>query len=69
MDYNTRIYRITLDLSRTYITGIAACGAGIPTTNNAGTKFDYNAEDTATDGQFTTNITFECVGLCIMILS
>ena len=62
MDYNTRIYRLTLDLTRTYITGIAACGAAIPTTNNAGTQFDYNAEDIATDGQFTTNITFECVG-------
>ena len=62
MDYNTRIYRVTLDLTRTYITGIAACGAAIPTTNNVGTKYDYNAESPIEDGQWNTNINFECVG-------
>lgn len=62
MDYCTRIYRLTLDLTRTYVTGIAACGAAIPTTNNIGTKFDYNAEDPISDGQWNTNISFECVG-------
>lgn len=62
VDYNTRIYRLTLDLTRTYVTGIAATGASLPSTNNIGTKFDYNTEDTVSDGQWTTNVTFECVG-------
>lgn len=42
IDYQTRIYRLTLDNTRTYVQEISACGAAFPLVNNAGVRANFN---------------------------
>lgn len=59
MDYNTRIYRLVTDASRTYVTRMFACGAAFPITNNLATHADFDASTTNTPfAGVNENITF-----------
>jgi hypothetical protein len=62
IDYNTRIYSLTLDVGRQYVEGIAATGAAYPTTNNRGALADFNSAKPITDGIDDIQITFQCFG-------
>ncbi len=42
IDYQTRIYRLILDQTRTYVQEIIACGAAFPLANNAGARGNFN---------------------------
>jgi len=52
VDYNTRIYRLVTDVSRTYVTRIMACGAAFPMTAPIGQFADY--QEQGSDSPFTT---------------
>lgn len=44
IDYQTRIYRLILDPTRTYVQKIAACGAAFPTSSALGQAFDFSSD-------------------------
>lgn len=62
IDYNTRIYRITLDVTRKYVTNIAACGAAIPVSVPTGVVFDYSSDKPYSDQTKDITIRFKCMG-------
>lgn len=63
LDYNTRIYRITLDPTRTYVRKIAATGAGFPVSTPVGGYFDFNSERPYNDQNKDISIQFQCDGV------
>ncbi len=62
IDYNTRIYRLVLDPSRTYVQRIAACGAAFPTTNGIGAMFNYATDKPYNRDTDQISVTFRCMG-------
>lgn len=42
IDYQSRIYRLTLDNTRTYVQELTCCGAAFPLVNNVGVRSNYN---------------------------
>lgn len=62
VDYQTRVYRLVLDHSRTYVQKIAATGAAFPTANNLGASFNYNSEKPYTDELDNISVSFQCMG-------
>jgi hypothetical protein len=62
LDYQTRIYRVVLDASRTYVQKIAACGAAFPTADPMGGSFNYDSEKPYNDTNQDISIPFHCVG-------
>lgn len=68
IDYNTRIYRMTTDATRTYVTRIFACGAAFPMTAALAQHADYQANWTSSnDTPFATvndqiTFTFRAMG-------
>jgi len=63
IDYNTRIYRIILDPTRTFVRKIADCGAAYPTVNPIGAAFNYNSESFFTEDTSQLSIDFQCFGV------
>lgn len=62
IDYNTRIYRLTLDPSKRYVTGIAACGAAFPLSTPKSQQYDYNMDKPYNDANNQITIQFEANG-------
>lgn len=62
IDYQTRIYRLTMDSSRTYVTDIAATGIAFPLASNISAKFDFSRESIYNDNNDSTSIPFQCTG-------
>jgi hypothetical protein len=62
MDYNTRIYRLVLDQSKRFVTGIAACGAALPISTPIGSMFNFNSEKPYNDEYDQISIQFRCMG-------
>lgn len=62
IDYNTRIYRLVLDESKTYVKMISACGAAFPMANGIGSFFDFDDEKKYNDANRDYNIRFQCFG-------
>lgn len=62
LDYNTRIYRLVLDPSRTYVKKIAACGAAQPVSVPTASFFDFNSDRPYNDQNKDISIQFECLG-------
>lgn len=44
IDYNTRIYRLVMDSSKTYVKGVAACGAAFVTSIPKGAQYNFEAD-------------------------
>lgn len=44
IDYHTRIYRLVMDRTRTYVSRIAACGAAYPITAPVGNIFNFEGD-------------------------
>mgnify|MGYP001388152146 CR=1 FL=1 len=62
IDYNTRIYRITLDPSKQIVRNIACCGAAFPISDPIGAIFDYSSEKPYNDANAEISISFQCMG-------
>lgn len=62
MDYNTRVYRLVLDESKTFVKKIAATGASFPISVPNGKFFDYEDEEKYNRSTRDINIRFKCMG-------
>lgn len=62
IDYNTRIYRLTLDPTRQYVQKIAATGAAFPTVSPLGAAFNFTEEQPFTREADQLSIRFRCMG-------
>lgn len=67
-DYNTRIYRLVMDSTRTYVYRIMACGAAIPTAAAVGVNASFSGD--GPESPFTTaneqiTIPFRAVGFTV----
>lgn len=62
LDYNTRIYRLIMDETRTYVKKISATGASYPINIPMGRFFDFKSDGTYNDQNNSINIRFECNG-------
>jgi hypothetical protein len=63
IDYQTRIYRLVLDPTKTKVQKIAACGAAFPTASPmGGNSFNYDSEKPYNQSNEQISIPFECFG-------
>lgn len=62
IDYNTRIYRVTLDRQRNYVEEIAACGVAYPISLGIGSLFDFTNERPYNDQTKDITLRFRCLG-------
>jgi hypothetical protein len=65
IEYDTRIYRLAMDATRTYVTRLAANGAGFPYTAPIANAFNFTSEGSETP--FTTHsdqvsVSYRCMG-------
>lgn len=64
IDYQTRIYRLVLDVSRRWILKIACCGAATPTANPLGTSFNFSSDTPIVDSTLEQSVPFKAIGYC-----
>lgn len=62
IEYTTRIYRLVLDYTQTYVTNIWAPTYCFPTTIETGSIFKYNVEDPFNRDNDNIDIQFQCYG-------
>lgn len=62
IDYQTRIYRFVLDVTRTRVLRMFCCGAAFPTAANTGANFNYNEGKNRIDEGDEYSINFTCSG-------
>lgn len=62
IDYQTRIYRLVLDYSRTKVQKIAACGAAIPWGVPIGAAFNFEADRPLNQSNDQVSTSFRCYG-------
>ena len=62
IDYQTRIYRLVLDQTRTRVQKIAACGVAIPTAVPIGAAFNYEADRPINASNDQISVRFSCTG-------
>jgi hypothetical protein len=62
LDYNTRIWRLVLDPTKTYVQHIGCCGAAYPVSWPGGRTFDYNTQTPVNDGNNELSFQFQCFG-------
>jgi hypothetical protein len=62
IDYQTRIYRLVLDPSRTFVTKISACGAAAPTAVSLGSAFTYSTDQPFNESNKQISVPFLCAG-------
>lgn len=64
MDYNTRIWRLVLDKTKTRVQRIACTGAAFPTTVPLGGLFNFNLDKPYNDVNAEISVQFRCMGAC-----
>lgn len=63
IDYQTRIYRLILDPTRTFVTKVAACGAAFPTSPALGQAFDFSTDTPFEQSRASQiSVPFRCFG-------
>lgn len=62
VDYNTRIYRLVLDSTKTRVQKIAACGAAFPTNAPLGSAFDFEHDRPINASRDQITVHFQCMG-------
>ena len=63
IDYNTRIYRVTLDYKKQKVTKIAATHASFPIGVPVGDPFNIPGDQTYSDANKEIGMTFRCMGV------
>lgn len=63
LDYNTRIYRLTLDPSKKYVQNMACTGASFPLTVPTGAIFNFDSEQPFNDSLNQITIRFQSNGM------
>lgn len=63
IDYTTRIYRLVMDQTNTYVRKIAATGAAFPIALPSGGFFDYTADSTFNNQVTDISLRFRCMGM------
>lgn len=63
IDYQTRIYRLVMDRSRTIVTHIGATGVAYPLVSNKGAMFDYDTTASVNTGFNEIEVQFRCTGM------
>lgn len=63
VDYNTRIYRLTLDPSRRIVQKICCTGASYPTTDPIGSSFNFNVESPTNTDNNQLSVQFRSFGV------
>lgn len=66
VDYNTRIYRLVLDSTKTKVQKIAATGASFPVNAPVGAAFNYEADKPINSSNDQISITFKSMGAIYM---
>ena len=67
-DANTRIYRLVMDSTKTFVTRIAACGAALPMNSPTGQIMNFTGDGSETPFQTASdqlNFSFRCMGMTI----
>lgn len=64
IDYNTRIYRLTMDEHNKFVKKISSTGASIPVNEPTGRSFDFNINNKYNDQIKQLNIRFRSDGAC-----
>lgn len=62
-DTETRIYRLIMDPTKTYVQKIACTGASFPTASNTGASFDYDVNKPVNQKQDVISMSFKCQGV------
>lgn len=62
IDYQTRIYRLVLDSSKTYVRKIGACGASFPLSIPMGSYFNFESDRPVNNSNDQISIPFRCIG-------
>lgn len=62
IDYQTRIYRLVLDVHRNKITKIGACGAAFPHAISIGGSFNYESDKPINNSNDQISVPFKCMG-------
>ncbi len=62
IDYQTRIYRLVLDNTKTKVQKIAACGAAFPMSSPIGASFNYEHDRPINNANDQISIPFRCIG-------
>lgn len=62
IDYQTRIYRLILDSTKTKVQKIAACGAAFPTAVPIGGAFNFEADRPLNNSNDQITVPFRCMG-------
>lgn len=62
IDYNTRIYRLVLDSTKSRVQKIGACGAAFPWSVPIGAAFDFANDRPINSGSDQISIPFRCMG-------
>jgi hypothetical protein len=62
IDYNTRIYRLVLDPSRTYVRKISCCGAAFPTSSPIGASHNFSVDAPYNMENKDVSINFQMMG-------
>lgn len=65
MNYTSRIYRLIMDHTKTYVTGIWAPAYCYPVTLETGSIFKYNIEEPLNRDMATMDVQFQCAGSII----
>ena len=63
IDYNTRIYRLVMDKTNTYVRKILATGACFPTSLPIGNFFDFTSDTPTNQEIYKFSINFRCMGI------
>lgn len=62
VDYQTRIYRLVLDSTKTRVQKIAACGAAFPWSAPIGSAFDFESDRPINNAKDQISVPFRCMG-------
>lgn len=62
IDYSTRIYRLVMDETKTYVTKIMCTGASMPVSLPIGSMFDFNLDEVYNKQNSTFTVRFKSVG-------
>jgi hypothetical protein len=66
IDYQTRVYRLILDPTRTYVQKMAACGVAFPLSISIGASFNYSDDKTFNADNDQVSVEFQAMGAIYM---